>query len=144
MSIFRIQRVIPAAPERVYRAWLDPDTLASWSAPGGYDVIRHEVDEHVGGRYRCWQINPAGEEMGYEAEILELVPNERIVFRWFYVAADRVIDETAESRLTVVLAPVEGGATLLTVIHDNLEGLADADAVQSGWSEALNRFVDAL
>ena len=78
---------------------------------------------------------------GYEAEILELVPNERIVFRWFFVGPERVIDEGTESRLSVLLAPAADGGTALTLIHDNLEGLADAipyiaDNVEAGWCPA--------
>jgi uncharacterized protein YndB with AHSA1/START domain len=150
VSAVRIQRIIQASPERVYRAWLDPDTLALWSAPVGYEVARHEVDERVGGHYRCWHVNSAGEEMGgYDAEILELVPNERIVFRWFFVYPDRVINRSTESRLTVSIAPAAGGATELTLVHDNLEGLADSDPfiaenVRGGWSGTLDRLADAL
>jgi uncharacterized protein YndB with AHSA1/START domain len=150
VSAVRIERVIPAPPERVYRAWLDPSTLALWAAPVGFDVARHEVDERVGGHYRCWHVDAEGDEMGgYDAEILELVPNERIVFRWFFVYPDRVIDEQTESRLTVLLAPAAGGGTHLTLVHDNLEGLADADPyisenVRGGWSGTLDRLAAAL
>lgn len=146
----RIERVIAAAPERVYRAWLDPGTLARWSAPVGWSVARHEVDERVGGHYRCWHLDPDGSEMGgYDAEILELVPNERIVFRWYFVGPERVIDERTESRLTVLLAPATDGGTAITLIHDNLEGLAEvnpyiAENVEGGWSGTLDRLGDAL
>jgi uncharacterized protein YndB with AHSA1/START domain len=150
MSAVRIERLINAPPERVYRAWLDPSTLALWSAPVGYDVARHEVDERVGGHYRCWHVDAEGNEMGgYEAEIVELVPNERIVLRWFFVYPDRVTDERTESRLTVLLAPAEGGGTHLTLVHDNLDGLADADPyisenLRGGWTGTLNRLAAAL
>ena len=94
MTAVRIERVLPAAPARVYRAWLDPQTLARWSAPTGFDVARHEVDERVGGRYRCWHVDAQGRDVGgYEAQILELLPDERIVLRWHFVGPDRVPDE---------------------------------------------------
>jgi uncharacterized protein YndB with AHSA1/START domain len=146
----RIERVIPASPERVYRAWLDPSTLAQWSAPVGWSVARHEVDERVGGHYRCWHVDAEGREMGgYEAEILELAPNERIVLRWFFVGPDRVVDEGTESRLIVLLAPAADGGTALTLVHENLDGLADAspyiaENVQGGWSGTLDRLAGAL
>jgi uncharacterized protein YndB with AHSA1/START domain len=150
MSAVRIERVLPAAPERVYRAWLDPSTLASWSAPVTFQVARVEVDERVGGHYRCWHVNAEGEEMGgFEAEILELVPNQRIVFRWFFVYPDRVVDERTESRLIIELAHAAEGGTHLTLVHDNLDGLADADPyisenVRGGWSGTLDRLASAL
>jgi len=48
----RLQRTIPAPPHAVYRAWLDPDLVRQWMAPGDrYEVERVDIDERVGGRY---------------------------------------------------------------------------------------------
>ncbi len=48
----RLNRLIPAAPGKVYRAWLEPELLSRWLAPGTMQVTRIEVDERVGGHYR--------------------------------------------------------------------------------------------
>ena len=50
--VVRLERVIAASPNDVYRAWLDPDLLQQWLAPGGITVERAEVEARVGGRYR--------------------------------------------------------------------------------------------
>jgi uncharacterized protein YndB with AHSA1/START domain len=81
----RLQRTIPAPPERVYRAWLDPELVRGWLSPGSWEVTRVEVDERVGGHYRVWQQSADGAVGGFECELLELVPPERIVFRWGFV-----------------------------------------------------------
>jgi uncharacterized protein YndB with AHSA1/START domain len=60
----RLQRTIPAPPERVYRAWLDPELLRRWLAPSSWEVTDVEVDERVGGHYRIWQRSPDGEVGG--------------------------------------------------------------------------------
>lgn len=57
----RLQRTIPAPPERVYRAWLDPELMRRWLAPDALEVTRAEVDERVGGSYRVWQGNADGD-----------------------------------------------------------------------------------
>src|ERR671920_745161 len=44
-----VRRTIHSAPERVYRAWLDPQLMAEWFAPAGFTVRKAEVDERVGG-----------------------------------------------------------------------------------------------
>ena len=59
----RLERTIPATPHRVYRAWLEPELLRRWMAPGGLEVTRAEVDERPGGHYRIWQAD-AGTEIG--------------------------------------------------------------------------------
>ena len=50
----RLRRTILATPDRVYRAWLDPDLLRRWLAPPGFVVTRVEVDERPGGGWRVW------------------------------------------------------------------------------------------
>ena len=143
MTAVRIERVIPAPPARVYRAWLDPATLAHWSAPVGFEVARHEVDERVGGYYRCWHVDAQGRELGgYDAEILELVPNERIVLRWRFVGPGRAFDEGTESQLTITLAPTAEGAArpaLLAQRRRNATRAAPPDAppLSPRWRTAL-------
>ncbi|MEF9996233.1 MAG: SRPBCC domain-containing protein, partial [Burkholderiaceae bacterium] len=47
-----LHRVLRAPPERVYRAFLDPDALCKWLPPQGFTGKMHEIDARVGGRYR--------------------------------------------------------------------------------------------
>jgi uncharacterized protein YndB with AHSA1/START domain len=149
MTAVRLQRTIPAPPERVYRAWLDPELLSRWMAPGSLNVTRAEVDERVGGRYRIWHADLEGEVGGFEAELLELVPGERIVLRWGFVGPDRLAGPTFDSLLTVTLREAPGGATELTLVHERLDALRNAlpevaDKVGVGWELALDKLAEAL
>lgn len=47
----RPHRVLPAPPERVYRAFRDPDA-AKWLPPNGIPAKAHQVDTRVGGGLR--------------------------------------------------------------------------------------------
>jgi uncharacterized protein YndB with AHSA1/START domain len=140
-----LQRTIQAPPATVYRAWLDPELLVRWSAPVEFEAVRVEVDERVGGHYRCWHVDADGRDVGgYECEILELVPDERIVLRWSFVGPDRRPLAEAESRLTVALRPVPPDACELTLVHDRLDELERrvpgmTDATRRGWSGTLLR-----
>jgi uncharacterized protein YndB with AHSA1/START domain len=67
--VVRLERVIRASPHEVYRAWLDPDLLRQWLAPGGIAVERAEVEAHVGGRYRIWHPDAGVDVGGFECEI---------------------------------------------------------------------------
>ena len=87
--VVRLERVIAAPPHDVYRAWLDPDLLQQWLAPGGITVERAEVEARVGGRYRIWHQAAGVDVGGFECEIVALVPSRRIVFRWGFVGPDR-------------------------------------------------------
>ena len=102
-----LRRTIAAPPERVYRAWLDPQLISRWFAPADFTVQAVEVDERVGGRLRIWHADDDGNDAGgAEAEILELVPGERIVLDWQFVARDRATDPALATRLTIALTPL--------------------------------------
>ncbi|RPH71844.1 MAG: SRPBCC domain-containing protein [Myxococcaceae bacterium] len=140
----RLQRTIPAPAHAVYRAWLEPDLVRQWMAPGSLGVERVDIDERVGGRYSVWQTASGASAGGFECEILELVPDERIVFRWGFVGPRRAEGPVFDSRLTITLREVDRGSTLLTLVHERLDELARAmpdvaDKVQLGWELVLEK-----
>src|ERR1700737_377930 len=112
-AVVRMHRTIPAPPERVYRAWLEPELLRRWLTPG-LAVTRVEVDERVGGHWRIWQGDADGEVGGFECELLELVPAQRIVLRWGFVGPERLAGPAFDSLLTITLSDEHNGGTALT------------------------------
>src|ERR671929_2228063 len=75
----RFHRVLRATPERIYRAFLDPDAMAKWLPPHGFTGRVHHVDARVGGTYKMSFTNfSTGASHSFGGEYLELVPNERI------------------------------------------------------------------
>jgi uncharacterized protein YndB with AHSA1/START domain len=145
----RLTRTIPASPEQVYRAWLDPDLLRQWMWAGSNRVTRVEVDERVGGHFSIFQANPGGDSGGFEAELIDLDPDRRIVWRWSFVGPERVADPSHDSRLTVTFADDGSGATELTLVHERLEPFAAAmpevaAKVETGWATALDNLAGAL
>lgn len=146
----RLERTIPASPARVYRSWLDPELLARWMAPGTFAVTRAEVDERVGGHFRIWHADPSGIAIGgFECELAELVPGQRIVFRWGFVGPERQGGPVFDSRLTVSLREAPGGGTVLTLVHERLDDLAAAlpdvaANVGPGWEDVLGQLADVM
>lgn len=146
----RITRTIAAPPARVYRAWLDPELLRSWLAPASLSVKQVEVEERVGGHHRTWQVDPGGEDVGgFEATIVELVPEQRIVFEWGFVGPERVADPSHASLLTVSFAAAPEGATELTLVHERLDALHAAmpeiaENIGRGWGMALDKLEAAI
>ena len=146
----RLERTIPAPPGQVYRAWLDPGLLARWMNPGTLTISRVEVDERVGGHYRIWHADASGAEIGgFDCELTELVPGQRIVFRWGFVGPGRRSGPVFDSLLTVALREAPGGATQLTLVHERLSDLAAAlpdvaANVGPGWDDALGKLAGLL
>lgn len=146
----RVQRILRFPRERVFRAWLDPETIVRWFVDPSFTDGRAEVDERVGGHYRIFQVDPAGELTGgSENRILELVPNERIVLAWRFAGPKCETDLMPEGRLTVTFAEPRPGETELTVVHERLDELAAAmpemaGHVQTGWEQTLDRLAPTL
>ena len=109
----RIVRTYRVAPEKIWRAWTEPQALALWFAPGkNLDSTNADIDLRVGGRYRIAFQAPNGET--HEASgIYEVVePNKRLVFSWGWKGTPERI-----SRITIDLKSAPEG-TELTFVHD--------------------------
>lgn len=147
--VVRLERVISAPPREVYRAWLDPDLLRRWMAPGGLTVDRAAVEARVGGSFRIWHMEAGAHVGGFECEIVELVPDARIVFRWGFVGPERTAGPVHDSQLTITLRAAPGGATALTLVHERLDALAAAlphvaEKVELGWQLVLEKLAVLL
>jgi uncharacterized protein YndB with AHSA1/START domain len=128
----------------VYDAWLNPDTLLLWLAPGGIQIDRAQVDRSVGGHYRIWHTAGGSNAGGFECEITELVPDRRIVFRWGFVGPVRTDGPVYDSLLTIHLEEVSKGMTRLTLVHEQLDELSAAlphvaEQVAGGWESVLTK-----
>jgi uncharacterized protein YndB with AHSA1/START domain len=119
-----LHRVLRAPPERVYRAFLDPQALAKWMAPNGFTCTVHELQAKVGGRYRMSFTN--------FSTYLELVPNERI--RNDDTFEDPNLPGTMIT--TVTLKAVSVG-TDLQVVQEGIPEAIPVEACYQGWQESL-------
>src|SRR5256885_5756126 len=78
-NTIRLHRVLRATPERVYRAFLDPDALAKWLPPHGFTGKVHHQDARVGGTYKMSFTNfTTGKSHSFGGTYVELAHNERI------------------------------------------------------------------
>ena len=129
----RLHRVLTAKPEKVYRAFLEPEAMARWLPPNGYTGKVHHLDANVGGTYKMSFTNFAtGESHSFGGEYRELVPQERLRY------TDRFDDPNlpGEIQVTVTLKKVSVG----TELHIIQEGLPDAIPLEMcylGWQQSL-------
>ena len=78
-----LRRHYPVAPEKVWRAWADPQALKAWFGPEEIVAVPlAEVDLRVGGRFRVAMRAADGETHDVSGTYLELVPNRKLVFSW--------------------------------------------------------------
>ena len=132
-STVRLHRVLRAKPERVYRAFLDPDAMVKWLPPHGFTAKVHHLDAKVGGTYRMSFTNfSTGNSHSFGGSYLELVPGERIRH------TDKFDDPNlpGEMQVTIALKPVSCG-TELSIVQEGIPDVIPLEACYLGWQESL-------
>ena len=110
----RLHRVLKSSPEKIYRAFIEPDGMSKWLPPYGFTAKVHHLEARVGGTY------------------LELVPHERIRY------TDKFDDPNlpGEMQVTVTLKKVSCG-TELNVVQEGIPDVIPTEACYLGWQESL-------
>ena len=132
-NTIRLHRVLRAAPERIYRAFLDPDALVKWLPPNGFTGKVHQMEARVGGSYKMSFTNfTTGKSHSFSAKYLELTLNERIRH------TDTFDDPglPGEMEVTITLREVLCG-TELDIVQEGIPDVIPAEACYLGWQESL-------
>ena len=132
-NTIRLHRVLRAAPEKIYRAFLDADAKVKWLPPDGFTAKVHHLDAKVGGSYKMSFTNfTTGKSNSFGGKYLELVPNERIRY------TDRFDDPNlpGEMQTTISLKKVSCG-TELNIVQEGVPGVIPAEACYLGWQDSL-------
>ncbi len=136
----RLHRVVRATPERVYRAFLDPDAMAKWLPPHGFTGRVHQLDARVGGTYRMSFTNfSTGHTDSFGGKYLELVPNERIRH------TDSFDDPKlpGEMTTTISIRQVFCGAEL-NIVQEGIPEAIPPEACYLGWQESLTQLAQLV
>jgi uncharacterized protein YndB with AHSA1/START domain len=129
----RLHRVIAASPEKVYRAFIEPDALAQWLPPDGFVCTVHELDARTGGGHRASFRNfTTGGSHSFGGEYVELLPNERLTY------TDRFDVEAlpGEMRTTVTLKAASCG-TEMSVVQEGVPEGIPLEGCYLGWQQSL-------
>lgn len=132
-NTIRLHRVIRATPERVYKAFLDPDAMVKWLPPNGFTGKVHQADMRVGGTYKMSFTNfSTGKSHSFGGKYLELWPHELLRY------TDCFDDPNLPGEMitTVTLTKVSVG-TELSVVQESVPEVIPAEACYLGWQESL-------
>jgi uncharacterized protein YndB with AHSA1/START domain len=129
-----LHRVLRASPERVYRAFLDPDAMVKWIPPHGFTGKVHHMDARIGGSYRMSFTNfGTGRSHAFGGTYVELTPHERIRY------TDRFDDPNlpGDMQVTVSFCAVACG-TEVTIVQEGLPPVIPVEFCYLGWQESLS------
>jgi len=127
-----ITRHYAVTPEKVWRAWTEPQALSRWFGPADTEsVTRAELDVRVGGRYSIAFRTSDGEEHRVSGVYQEVVPHHRLSFTWAWQSTPERV-----SQVTIELEPTSGGCEL-RFRHDRFFDQQARDNHERGWTGAF-------
>ena len=135
-----LSRHYPVAPEKVWRAWTDPQAVKRWWGPApGEPVSLAELDVRVGGRFRIVFGGPDGKLHECAGTYKEVVANKKLVFTWSWPNStpERISVVTIEFRAA-------GKGTDLVFKHEQLFDEKVRDDHQRGWTGTLDKLEQFL
>ena len=130
----RLHRVLRAPPERVYKAFLDPDARAKWIPPHDFTGKVHQMNARVGGGYRMSFTNfNTGKSHAFGGTYVELTPPARIRY------TDQFEDPNlpGEMQVTISLKQVACG-TDLQIVQEGIPAAIPVEFCYLGWQESLH------
>lgn len=134
-STIHLHQVLAAKPEKIYRAFLEPDAIASWIPPFGFTCTVHELDAREGGKHRMSFRNfTTGNSHSFGGQYVELIPGEKIVY------VDKFDDPNlpGEMKVTITFKAVVVG-TEMTIEQQGIPDVIPPAACYLGWQESLRK-----
>jgi uncharacterized protein YndB with AHSA1/START domain len=129
----QLHRVLRCSPEKLYRAFTNPDAMAKWLPPNGFTCKVHQMDARVGGTYKMSFTNfTTGNGHSFGGTYVELVPNSRIRY------TDKFDDPNlqGEMQTTISIQKVSVGAEL-KIVQEGIPAVIPTEACYLGWQDSL-------
>jgi uncharacterized protein YndB with AHSA1/START domain len=132
-----LHRIVRSTPEKLYRAFLDPEAICKWMPPFGFTCKVHHLHAEVGGTYKISFTNFTTEKShSFGGKYIELVPNERIV------NTDEFDNPSMPGTMqTKVLLKKVSCGTELNIIQEGIPEVIPPELCYIGWQESLELLV---
>ena len=129
----KLHRVFSAPPERVFKAFIDPDALVKWMAPYGFTAKVHHLDAKVGGTYKMSFRNfSTGSSHGFSGTYHELVPNQLLRY------TDQFDDPNLSGQIEVIIQlKAVSVRTEVNITQSGIPDVIPVEACYLGWQESL-------
>ena len=136
----RLHRVLRAKPEKIYRAFLDADSMSKWIPPYGFTCKVHHMDAKVGGTFKMsFQNFSTGNGHSFGGEYLELVPGKTLRY------TDKFDDPNLPGvlQVTVSLKAVSCG-TEMTIVQEGIPEVIPVEMCYLGWQESIAQLANLV
>jgi uncharacterized protein YndB with AHSA1/START domain len=131
-----IERVFKAPPERVFKAWTDPEILVKWWGPEGLNTPDCNMDVRTGGAWRTAMAGPKGESHIVSGVYREITPPSRLVMTWGWEKDDG--SRGHETVVELTFEPASDGNTKMTLVQALFQSTEQREGHNMGWDSSFN------
>jgi len=134
-NTINLHRVFVAPPEKIFKAFVNADAMASWISPYGFVCKVHSLDATVGGSFKMSFINfTTDSSQFFGGEYLEIIPNELLKY------TDQFDDPNLPGQIitTIQLKQVSCG-TEIFVTQEGIPEVIPTEMCYLGWQESLDK-----
>lgn len=137
MPSLEVSKTIAAPRAQVFAAWIDPEFMKMWFAPGDMTVGDVQVDAKVGGSYRI-VMQGGGITPTAIGEYKEIVANQKLVFTWKWEG------DPGQPTLVTVSFHDDGGGTRIDLKHERLPSEESRARHEHGWIGCLDNLAKKI
>ena len=143
-----LTREFNAPPDRVWKAWTEPEQIKQWLGMGeGLTIESVKLDVRVGGKFRLQQKMVDGEFFTAAGTYLEVKAPERLVYTWDWEKDGSGAEfgelEGDETQVTVEFR-ASGKRTQLVLTHEKFASAQKRDRHEEGWQSWIGRLAKFL
>jgi uncharacterized protein YndB with AHSA1/START domain len=135
-----LHRVLKTSPEKVFRAFTEPNAMAAWLPPFGFLCTVHEMNVTTGGTFRMSFHNfSTGNGHSFGGKYVEIKPNE------FLKYTDKFDDPNlpGEMSTSVWLRKVLVG-TEIKIVQEGIPAMIPVEMCYLGWQESLEKLANLV
>jgi uncharacterized protein YndB with AHSA1/START domain len=130
-----IERILPAPPDSVFEAVVDPDRVSSWFGPEGFTVPDLSFPARVGEPYRLKMQPPEGEPFYLGGVFREVDPPAKLVFTFAYETPD---PDDVETLVELSFRDL-GESTEVTLTQGPFKTEGRLALHRDGWGDSFDR-----
>jgi len=129
----KLHRVLKTTPEKLYKAFIDPDAMVKFFPPHGFTGKMHSHEAKVGGVSHMSFTNfGTGKAHSFKCKYQEMTPGQKL--RWSDTFDDPSL--AGEMSTTASFRKVMGG-TELTIVQEGIPAVIPVEMCYLGWQETL-------
>jgi uncharacterized protein YndB with AHSA1/START domain len=140
-----LERHADVPPEKVWKAWTEPQHLKQWFAPKPWTIEECDVDLRPGGRFRFVMRSPEGQTFPNVGCFLEIVKNQRLVWTDALAPGYRPSAEPFFTAMVLLESDGRGGTKYTAIaMHKDPEGREKHEQMgfAEGWGQVFDQMVE--